>query len=161
MSQGINKVMLLGNVGNAPEIRLMPGGDKLSSFSLATSEAWKDKQTGQTQTRTEWHRITCYSALTNVIERYVKKGSKIFVEGKIRTRKWTQDGVPRYSTEVVIDDLQLLDAKQDNQPPAPAPAQQQGGQSQQQAPVPQQQAPVPPGHHANGLQKSPSINNPM
>lgn len=100
---GINQVTILGNVGKDPEIRAMNSGDRVANLSIATSEKWKDKQTGETKERTEWHRITIWGGLVDVVDKYVRKGSKLYVQGKLQTRKWTdQAGVERYSTEVVL-----------------------------------------------------------
>lgn len=104
MAGSLNRVMLIGNVGQDPEIRAFPNGGRVANFSLATSERWKDKQTGEQKERTEWHRVAVKSdGLVGVIERFVKKGSKLYVEGSLQTRKWTdQSGQERYSTEVVV-----------------------------------------------------------
>lgn len=100
----VNKVIIIGNVGKDPEIRTTQSGSKIANLSVATSESWKDKATGEKKEKTEWHRIVVYNdSLCNVIERYVIKGTKIYVEGQLETRKWTdKDGVDRYSTEIVI-----------------------------------------------------------
>ncbi|HEV7372584.1 single-stranded DNA-binding protein [Arenibaculum sp.] len=113
---GVNKVILVGNLGKDPEIRSMQNGGRVASFSLATSETWKDRATGERKERTEWHRIAVFNEnLVGVIERFVKKGSKIYVEGQLETRKWTdQSGQERYTTEVVLrpyrGELTLLDS---------------------------------------------------
>ncbi len=111
---GVNKVILIGNLGQDPEIRHLPSGDSVANVSIATSETWKDKQ-GQKQERTEWHRVVFFGKLAEIVERYLKKGSKIYIEGKLRTRKWqANDGTDRYSTEVVVDmggTMQMLDGK--------------------------------------------------
>lgn len=112
----LNKAILIGNVGKDPEIRSMQSGDRVASFSLATSERWKNKD-GEKQEKTEWHRVSCFNqGLVKVIENYVKKGSKIYLEGQIETRKWTdKDGVEKYSTEIILrpfkSELVLLDSK--------------------------------------------------
>ncbi len=115
MSRGINKVILIGNLGNDPEVRYMPSGDAVANVSLATSEAWKDKNTGEMQERTEWHRVVFFGKVAEVVKEYLRKGSKIYVEGKLRTRKWQgQDGQDRYTTEVVVDlggTMQMLDSR--------------------------------------------------
>lgn len=99
----LNKACLIGNVGKDPEIRSMNGGDKVANFSIATSESWKDRNTGERKERTEWHRVVVWGALAEVVEKYVSKGDKLYVEGKIQTRKWTdQSGVEKYSTEIVL-----------------------------------------------------------
>jgi single-strand DNA-binding protein len=111
---GVNKVILIGNVGGDPEVRHMPSGDAVANVSLATSESWKDKQ-GQKQERTEWHRVVFFGKLAEIVEQYVRKGSKLYVEGKLRTRKYERDGQTHYSTEVVVDisgTMQMLDSRQ-------------------------------------------------
>lgn len=104
MAGSVNKVTLLGNVGKDPEIKTMQSGDSIANLSIATSESWVDKNSGEKKERTEWHRIVCFNpGLTSVIERFVKKGSKVYVEGALQTRKWTdQQGIERYSTEIVL-----------------------------------------------------------
>lgn len=100
----VNKVILIGNVGKDPEIRTTQGGDRIANFSIATSERWKDKGTGEQQEKTEWHKVVIFNdRIADVVEKYVKKGSKVYVEGSLQTRKWTdKDGVDRYSTEIVV-----------------------------------------------------------
>jgi single-strand DNA-binding protein len=113
----VNKVILIGNLGRDPEIRNTQSGSKVANFSIATSESWKDKQTGQKRERTEWHRISVFNdKLAEIIERYLKKGSKVYIEGSLQTRKWTgNDGVEKYTTEVVLQGfngtLTMLDGK--------------------------------------------------
>ncbi len=112
MAKGINKVILIGNLGAAPEVRYMPSGGAVATLSLATSESWKDKQTGERQDRTEWHRVAIFNRLAEVARDYLKKGSKVYVEGSLRTRKWQdKNGQERYTTEIVANDLQMLDAR--------------------------------------------------
>jgi single-strand DNA-binding protein len=117
MSGSINKVILVGNLGKDPEIRYSADGSKIASFSIATSEAWKDRSTGERKDRTEWHRIVVFNdKLADIIEKYVKKGSKVYLEGQLQTRKWTDtNGQERYVTEVVLSrykgELTLLDAR--------------------------------------------------
>lgn len=121
---GINKAILIGHLGADPEIRRMPSGDPVANFSVATSDTWKDKDTGERKERTEWHRVVIFNdRITEVAEKYLKKGSKVYIEGAIRTRKYTgNDGVERYSTEIVVErfrgELQLLDRAESNRPPA-------------------------------------------
>lgn len=127
MARGVNKAIILGNVGQDPEVRFLPNGNPVANLSVATSEAWTDKQSGQKQERTEWHRVVAFNKLAEIIQQYVKKGSKIYIEGKIQTRKWQgQDGQDRYSTEIVASDMQMLDSRQGGQQP------QQGSQPPQQ-----------------------------
>lgn len=107
-SRGVNKVILVGNLGNDPEVRYMPNGNAVANLSIATSESWKDQQ-GQMQERTEWHRLTMYRRLAEVAGEYLKKGSQIYVEGKLQTRKWQdQQGQDRYTTEIIVDQMQML-----------------------------------------------------
>jgi len=110
-SRGINKVILVGNLGNDPEVRYMPNGNAVANVSLATSETWKDKSTGEQQEKTEWHRVVFFNRLAEIVEQYVKKGTKLYVEGRLQTRSWDQDGVKRYSTEVVANEMQMLDSR--------------------------------------------------
>lgn len=112
MARGINKVILVGNIGNDPETRFLPNGNPVASFSVATSEAWKDKQTGEKQERTEWHRVVAFNRLGEIAGEYLRKGSKVYVEGSLRTRKWQdQQGADRYMTEIIAAELQMLDGK--------------------------------------------------
>ena len=112
MARGINKVIIVGNCGQDPETRYMPSGGAVTNLSLATSESWKDKNTGEQQERTEWHRVVFFNRLAEIVEQYVKKGSKIYIEGSLRTRKWQgQDGQDRYTTEIVASEMQMLDSR--------------------------------------------------
>ena len=140
-SRGVNKVILVGNLGNDPEVRYMPNGNAVANVSLATSESWKDKSTGEQQEKTEWHRVVFFNRLAEIVEQYVKKGTKLYVEGRLQTRSWEQDGVKRYSTEVVANEMQMLDSRSGVSPDfsgsqmAAAPAAQS---SQEQAEAPPQ-----------------------
>ena len=113
MARGVNKVIIVGNLGAEPELRYMPSGGAVTTLSVATSEAWKDKQTGQSQERTEWHRIVFFNRLAEIAGEYLHKGSKIYVEGSLRTRKWQDktSGQDRYTTEIVASTMQMLDGK--------------------------------------------------
>lgn len=112
MARGVNKVILIGNLGNDPETKFLPSGGAVTNVSLATSESWKDKQTGQMQERTEWHRVVFFNKLAEIAGEYLKKGSKVYVEGSLRTRKWQgQDGQDRYTTEIVASEMQMLDGR--------------------------------------------------
>ncbi|HMW47144.1 MAG TPA: single-stranded DNA-binding protein [Cellvibrionaceae bacterium] len=112
VARGVNKVILVGNVGQDPEVRYTAGGSAIANLSIATSEAWRDKQSGQMQERTEWHRVVFWARLAEIVGEYVKKGSKIYVEGRLQTRKWSDpQGVERYTTEIVASELQLLDGR--------------------------------------------------
>lgn len=107
---GVNKVILIGNLGRDPEIRQLPSGGSVVNVTLATSESWKDKQTGEAKDKTEWHNLVFFNRLAEVASQYLKKGAKIFVEGSLRTRKWQdKEGHDRYITEVVCSELQMLD----------------------------------------------------
>lgn len=112
MARGINKVILVGNVGVDPDVRYLPNGNAVTTLSIATSETWKDKVSGEKQERTEWHRVVCFNRLGEIAGEYVRKGSKLYVEGSLRTRKWQdQQGQDRYTTEIVANDIQMLDNK--------------------------------------------------
>jgi single-strand DNA-binding protein len=128
--RGVNRVILVGNLGQDPEVRFMPNGGAVANFTIATSEQWKDKQTGEQQERVEWHKLVCYGKLSEICGEYLKKGSKIYVEGRLQTRKWqNQQGQDQYTTEIVFDDMQMLDSKPSlNQQQS---AQHQGFQQQQ------------------------------
>jgi single-strand DNA-binding protein len=106
---GVNKVIVIGNLGQDPEIRYMPDGTAVANFSVATSDTWKDKQTGEKKERTEWHRIVAWRQLGELCGKYLSKGRKVYVEGKLQTRSWEKDGVTRYTTEIVANDVQFLD----------------------------------------------------
>ncbi|MEM6639577.1 MAG: single-stranded DNA-binding protein [Pseudomonadota bacterium] len=109
MARGINKVILVGNLGADPETRHMPSGGSVTNVSLATSESWKDKNTGERKERTEWHRVAFFNRLAEIAGEYLRKGSQVYVEGKIRTRKWQdQQGNDRYTTEIIADEMQML-----------------------------------------------------
>lgn len=110
----INKAIIVGNVGKDPEIRHMPNGEAVANFSIATSDSWKDKS-GVKQERTEWHNIVAYRKLAEIIDQYVKSGMPLYIEGKLQTRKWEKDGITRYSTEIIADEMQMLGTRaQDN-----------------------------------------------
>lgn len=129
MSRGINKVILIGNLGGDPDTRFLPNGNAVTNLTLATSDSWRDRQTGQMQERTEWHRVTFFGKIAEIAGQYLRKGSKIYVEGRLQTREWEKDGVKRYTTEVIVDmggTMQMLDSR--------------GGGGEQSAPRPQQQA---------------------
>tara|TARA_Y100001970_G_scaffold250734_1_gene322781 strand:- start:9749 stop:10183 length:435 start_codon:yes stop_codon:yes gene_type:complete len=108
---GINKVILVGNLGQDPEIKYTAGGAAVTTLSLATSESWKDKETGENKERTEWHRVVLWRRLAEIAGEYLKKGSKVYIEGQLQTRKWEQEGQARYTTEVIARDMQFLDSK--------------------------------------------------
>lgn len=124
MARGVNKVIIVGNAGNDAEVRFMPSGGAVANVSLATTESWRDKQTGQMQERTEWHRVSFMDRgnfrLGQIAGDFIKKGSKVYVEGSLRTREWEKDGIKRYTTEIIANEMQLLDGRTDG-------AGQQGG----------------------------------
>ena len=116
--QGINKVIIVGNLGQDPEVRHMPSGGAVTNISVATSESWKDKNTGEQQDKTEWHKVVFFNRLAEIAGEYLKKGSKVYIEGSLRTRSWVEDGhgngIKRYSTEIVANEMQMLDSKNDS-----------------------------------------------
>ncbi len=112
MARGINKVILVGNLGRDPEVRYSPNGAAIANISVATSESWKDKNTGEQVEKTEWHRVVMFRRLAEIAGEYLKKGSKVYIEGKLQTRKWQgQDGQDRYTTEIVANEMQMLDSR--------------------------------------------------
>lgn len=109
MARGVNKVILVGNLGKDPEVRYSPSGSAMANVTLATTESWKDKQTGEKQEKTEWHRVVFFNRLAEIVGEYLKKGSQVYVEGRLQTRKWQgQDGQDRYTTEIVANEMQML-----------------------------------------------------
>lgn len=138
MARGINKVILIGNLGKDPETRYMPSGGAVTNVTLATSESWKDKNTGEQQERTEWHRVVFFNRLGEIAGEYLRKGSKVYIEGSLRTRKWQgQDGQDRYTTEIVASDMQMLDSKGGSAAFESAPQPQPQSQAQRPAAQPQ------------------------
>jgi single-strand DNA-binding protein len=141
--RGVNKVILIGSVGQDPEVKYLPSGGAVTNISIATSESWKDKGTGEKQERTEWHRAVFFNRLGEIAGEYLKKGSKVYIEGSLRTRKWqAQDGTDRYSTEIVASEMQILSGKGDGhqdsapqQPEQPRSSAPRGNAQPQQAPV--------------------------
>lgn len=161
---GVNKVIIVGNLGNDPEIRTMPNGEAVANISVATSESWMDKNTGERREITEWHRIVFYRRQAEIAGEYLRKGSKVYVEGRLRTRKWQdQNGQDRYTTEIQGDVLQMLDSRSDRGQSGYAPqggyAQQSGNQYAQPAQpsyqAPQQQAATRP----SSPQSAPMVDN--
>lgn len=123
MARGVNKVILIGNLGADPEVRYMPSGGAVTNVTIATSETWKDKQSGDSQERTEWHRVVFFNRLAEIAGEYLKKGSKVYVEGSIRTRKWQdQSGADRYTTEIIANEMQMLDSRGGASAPSMAPS---------------------------------------
>ena len=149
----INKVILVGNLGQDPEVKYMPTGGAVTNISIATTDSWTDKNTGQKQDRTEWHRVVFFNRLAEVVGEYLRKGSQVYIEGNLRTRKWQdQNGQDKYTTEIVAREMQMLGSRSggssaynDNSAPSQAPQQsQQGSNPNQASPKPaQQQAAAP------------------
>jgi single-strand DNA-binding protein len=120
---GINKVILVGRLGRDPEVRYTPDGTAVANFSIATSDEWKDKQTGEKRERTEWHRIVVWRRLAEICGEYLSKGRQVYVEGKLQTRSWEQDGVTKYTTEIIASDIQFLGGREPmDAPRSSAPA---------------------------------------
>ena len=111
MARGINKVILVGNLGRDPETRYMPSGGAVTNVSIATSKGWKDRDSGEQKERTEWHRIVFFNRLAEIAGEYLKRGSKVYIEGELRTRDWEKDGQKHYTTEVVASEMQMLDSR--------------------------------------------------
>ena len=112
MARGINKVILVGNLGNDPDVRYTAGGAAVSNISIATSESWKDRESGEQQERTEWHRVVFFGRLAEIVAEYLKKGSQVYVEGRLQTRKWQdKEGKDRYTTEIVANEMQMLGSR--------------------------------------------------
>ena len=133
MARGVNKVILVGNLGKDPEVRYSPNGSAMANVTIATAESWKDKQSGEKQEKTEWHRVVFFNRLAEIVGEYLKKGSQVYIEGRLQTRKWQgQDGQDRYTTEIVANEMQMLGSRSGggggdtswNQQPSNAPAQQ-------------------------------------
>ena len=150
-SRGVNKVILIGNIGQDPEVKYLPSGGAVTNVSLATSEAWKDKTTGQPQERVEWHRVVFFNRLGEIAGEYLRKGSKVYIEGSLRTRKWqAQDGTDRYSTEIVASEMQMLDGK-----PQDGSGAQSANHTPQQQPQRQQAPQQPPAGFDDGFDDIP------
>ena len=132
MARGINKVIVVGNLGQDPDTRYMPSGSAVTNITVATNESWKDKQTGEQKDRTEWHKVAMFGRLAEIAAEYLRKGSQVYIEGKLRTRKWQdKDGKDRYTTEIIADEMQMLGGRggaggsapmQDDRPPQGAPS---------------------------------------
>lgn len=131
----LNQVQIIGHLGRDPETRYMQTGDAVTNFTIATTEKWKDKQTGEQKEATEWHRVTTYGKLAEVCSQWLRKGSLVFVQGKLTTRKWTdQQGIERYTTEIKADTMKMLGGRDQNQAPQQQPAQRQQASAPRQAP---------------------------
>lgn len=138
MARGINKVILIGNLGVDPETRFTQGGAPVTNFRLATSEQWRDKQSSEMRERTEWHSVVCFGRLAEIAGEYLRKGSKVYVEGSLRTSSWEADGQTRYKTEIIANEMQMLDsrggggaASGGGRPPMQEDSGQYGGRDQQ------------------------------
>ncbi len=130
MSKGVNKVIIIGNLGGDPETKYLPNGDAVTNLTVATSESWKDKTTGQQQEKTEWHRVVAFRRLAEIMGEYLKKGSKVYIEGKLQTRMWEKDGQKHYATEIVANNMQMLDSREGQSQQAPQQAPQQSAPQQ-------------------------------
>ncbi|MFA0085092.1 single-stranded DNA-binding protein [Vibrio sp. E150_011] len=174
-SRGVNKVILVGNLGNDPEIRYMPNGGAVANITIATSESWRDKATGEQREKTEWHRVALFGKLAEVAGEYLRKGSQVYIEGQLQTRKWQdQSGQDRYTTEVVVQGfngvMQMLGGRQGGGAPMQQGGMNQGGMQQQQAQQPQQgwgqpqqpvqQAQQQPAQQQKPAQQQPQYNEP-
>lgn len=115
MANGVNRVIIIGNIGQDPETKFLPSGEAVTNLSVATSESWKDKNSGERKDRVEWHRVTAFGRLAEIISEYARKGSKVYISGSLRTRKWEKDGQPHYTTEIVAKEMQLLDRKESDE----------------------------------------------
>lgn len=144
----VNKVILIGNLGKDPETRYMPNGEQVTNITVATSESWKDKNTGEQKETTEWHRVTFYRRLAEIAGQYLKKGSQVYIEGRLQTRKWQgQDGQDRYTTEIIANEMKMLGKREGMGGPAPdGPRDNGGGRQESQARKP---APQPAGGNFN------------
>jgi single-strand DNA-binding protein len=143
-SRGINNVILIGNLGKDPETRYMPSGGAVTNLTLATSESWKDKQTGEQKENTEWHRVVFFNRLAEIAAEYLRKGSKVYIEGRLQTRKWQgQDGQDRYTTEIVASEMQMLDSRGSGGGSYEAPPVPMSSQPQSSTPQPQGSSPSP------------------
>jgi single-strand DNA-binding protein len=136
MARGINKVILIGNLGAEPEVRYMPSGQAVANVRLATNESWRDKETGENQERTEWHAVVFFGKLAEIVKEYLHKGSQVYVEGRIRTRKWQdRDGHDRYTTEIVANDMQMLGGRGGATAPMEQEPPPHGGEAQAASPA--------------------------
>jgi len=145
MARGVNKAIIVGNVGQDPEVRYMPSGSAVAELSIATSEQWKDKTSGEKQERTEWHRVTFFGRLAEIVGEYIKKGSQVYVEGSIRTEKWQdKQGNDRYTTKIIANEMQMLGGRTGGSTSFDQSASPQSYNQAPQQQAPQQQAPAAP-----------------
>lgn len=168
MGRSVNKMTVIGTLGRDPEMRYMPNGNAVVNLSIATDESYNDKQSGQKVEQTEWHRITAYGKLAEIIGQYLKKGSKAYIEGKLRTREWEKDGIKRYTTEIIANDMMMLDGRSDGgssmagMSQAPAQAMQQApSQAMAQQQRPQQAAPAQPMAQPQQAYQQPAAQQPV
>lgn len=141
MARGVNKVILVGTCGQDPEVRYMPNGNAVTNLSLATSEQWTDKQSGQKVEKTEWHRVVMFGKVAEIAGEYLRKGSQVYIEGKLQTREWEKDGTKRYTTEIVVDmqgTMQLLGGRNNSESGEAAPRQQRPAPQREQQAAPRQ-----------------------
>ena len=144
MARGVNKVILVGNLGADPETRYTASGAAVTNIRIATSESWRDKQTGENQERTEWHRVVFFSRLAEIAGEYLRKGSQVYIEGSLRTNKWQgQDGQDRYTTEIIASEMQMLGARGGEASARPAGGGFRDNKPEQQSQAPAQSAPAP------------------
>ena len=145
MARGVNKVILIGNLGNDPKVTYMPNGNAVANITIATSESWKDKNTGEQVNKTEWHKVVFFRRLAEIVGEYLKKGSKIYIEGKLQTRDWEKDGQRHYITEIIANEMQMLDSRGQGSAPQQqsSPAQSAPQQSRLAQSAPAQAAPAP------------------
>ena len=144
MARGVNKVILVGNLGADPETRYTASGAAITNIRIATSESWRDKQTGENQERTEWHRVVFFSRLAEIAGEYLRKGSQVYIEGSLRTNKWQgQDGQDRYTTEIIASEMQMLGARGGEASARPAGGGFRDNKPEQQSQAPAESAPAP------------------
>lgn len=145
MARSVNKVTLIGNLGNDPEMKALPSGNQVANLSIATTDSWRDRNSGEMQERTEWHRVVCFERLAEICGQYLRKGSRIYIEGSLRTRSWEQDGQKRYTTEIIGREMMMLDGRGDADMTSRAPVQSrpQSESAPQQAVTPPVSQPMP------------------
>lgn len=169
MGRSVNKVTLIGTLGRDPEVRYLPNGNAVANLSLATDESYNDKSTGQKVEQTEWHRLTVYGRLAEICQQYLKKGSRAYFEGRLRTREWEKDGVKRYTTEIICNDMMMLDSREGGmgsgapmggqQPTSPAQVANNMGMGYQQPPQQPPQQPMQNSGYQNAPQQRPPQGN--
>ncbi|GLX87840.1 single-stranded DNA-binding protein [Pseudomonas fragi] len=154
MARGVNKVILVGTCGQDPEVRYLPNGNAVTNLSLATSEQWTDKQTGQKVEKTEWHRVSMFGKVAEIAGEYLRKGSQVYIEGKLHTREWEKDGIKRYTTEIVVDMqgiMQLLGSRPEGSQPRQSHPQESAARQQPRQSNPQPRAQQPPQQNQGGV----------